>query len=90
MTGEPSTVGIVGVGTMGSAMANALRHHHRLVVRDIDAAAAQRQRSNGATIVASPADAADQADLILLSLPGPDHVRAVVAGPDGLDRKSVV
>ncbi len=80
----PSAVGIIGVGTMGSAIANALRPHHPLVVHDIDAAATQRQADAGAAIALRPADVADQADVVLLSLPGPEEVRAVVAGPDGL------
>lgn len=84
MTCGNSTVGIVGLGTMGSAMADAVRPHHRLVVHDIDGTATSRQPADGAEVAASPLQVAERADVVLLSVPGPDEVRAVVAGADGI------
>lgn len=81
---EHITVGIVGVGTMGSAMAEVLRPHHRLVVRDLDDAAAERQQAAGAVVAARSDELADRADVVLLSLPGPEDVRDVVEGGAGL------
>lgn len=82
--GENTIVGIVGLGTMGSAMAEALRPHTRLVVYDIDAVARERQQAAGASIADSPAEIAVEAGVVLLSLPGPADVRAVVTGAFGL------
>lgn len=84
MASESDVVGIVGIGIMGAAVADALRPHHQLVVHDFDEAALQRQREAGADVVDSAAAVADRADVVLLSLPGPDQVRSVVSGTRGL------
>lgn len=81
MTG---TVGIVGLGTMGSAMVEALRPRHRLVVWDIDEAVLRSRHFPGAVVAVSPADLADEAEIVLLSLPGPREVGAVTTGAAGL------
>src|SRR5262245_41325297 len=78
------TVGIVGTGTMGSAMAEALRPHHRLVVWDVDEASVRRQQAAGSVVADDVAELATEADVVLLSLPGPDVVRNVVTGARGV------
>lgn len=78
-------VGIVGVGTMGSRMAvNMVQAGFRVLARDIDPQAEERARSLGTTVVPSPAEVAKQAEIVLLSLPGPSDVATVVLGEDGL------
>src|SRR5512143_3724856 len=78
-------VGIVGVGTMGSRMVGKLiEGGYEVVARDIAASAEARARELGAAVVASPAAVAREAEVVLLSLPMPADVAAVVAGPDGL------
>lgn len=78
-------VGIVGVGTMGSRMAeNILKAGWSVVARDIDPQAEQRASALGATVVSAPAEVAKEAEVILLSLPGPAEVATVVLGEDGL------
>lgn len=77
-----STIGFIGIGNMGLPMAKRLiEAGHQLVVSD-----AQREKaaSLGVPVLASPKEVADQADIVLLSLPVPDAVRAVIAGPDGI------
>lgn len=79
------TVGLVGVGTMGSRMlARLLESGHSVVARDIAPEAERRAAQAGATVVGSPADVARRASLALLSLPVPADVDQVVAGDDGL------
>ncbi|MET9018412.1 NAD(P)-dependent oxidoreductase [Actinopolymorpha sp. NPDC004070] len=78
------TVGIVGTGTMGAAMADVLRPHHRLVVWDVDEASVRRQEAAGSAVATDVAELAAEADVVLLSLPGPDVVRHVVTGARGV------
>ncbi|MGW0229968.1 NAD(P)-dependent oxidoreductase [Actinopolymorpha singaporensis] len=82
--GSTGTVGIVGTGTMGSAVADVLRPHHRLVVWDVDEASVRRQEAAGSVVATDVAELATEADVVLLSLPGPDVVRTVVAGECGV------
>lgn len=78
-------IGLVGVGTMGSKMCEALVNGgFAVVARDIKPEAEARARQLGATVVGSAASVAREADVILLSLPWPKDVVDVVAGPDGL------
>jgi len=78
-------VGLVGVGTMGSRMVGKLvEGGFTVVARDISPTAEARAKDLGATVVGSPAEVARAAEVILLSLPMPADVAAVVAGPDGL------
>ena len=78
-------IGYVGVGLMGLPMVT------RLVslgypVRAYDIVAGQnaKARDAGATVAASPADAARGADFVLLNLPTTDAVEDAVFGPDGV------
>lgn len=83
-TAGTGTVGIVGTGTMGAAVADVLRPHHRLVVWDVDEASVRRQEAAGSVVATDVAELATQADVVLLSLPGPDVVRNVVTGERGV------
>jgi 3-hydroxyisobutyrate dehydrogenase-like beta-hydroxyacid dehydrogenase len=78
-------VGLVGAGTMGGRMAAKWFEAGYLVVgRDIARTAEQRLRELGAKVVGSPADVARECEVVVLSLPMPADVAAVVAGHDGL------
>lgn len=78
-------IGLVGVGTMGSRMAGKLvEGGFEVVARDVAPAAEQRARELGAKVVGNPAAVAREADVVLLSLPMPADVAAVVAGENGL------
>jgi 3-hydroxyisobutyrate dehydrogenase-like beta-hydroxyacid dehydrogenase len=77
-----ATLGFIGIGNMGAPMATRLINAgHDLVVFDTSA---ERAASLGAKVVGSTKEVADAAEIVLLSLPVPDAVRAVIAGPDGL------
>lgn len=78
-------LGLIGLGRMGSAMAERLLGCDvDLVVHDTDRAARDGIADRGATAVASPAHVADACATVLLALPDSPAVEAVVEGPDGL------
>ena len=81
-----TTVGLVGAGRMGTAMAGALRHAGFEVVvwnRTAEAARAVADRF-GCTPVARPRDVAAAADVCVSMLADGAAVDAVYGGPDGL------
>jgi 3-hydroxyisobutyrate dehydrogenase-like beta-hydroxyacid dehydrogenase len=86
--GEPSfqgEVGFVGLGAMGSEIAlRLLEAGIRLRVFDTRAEAMAPLLERGAAAESSPAAVADSCGVVLVSLPTPDVVRAVVTGPEGL------
>jgi 3-hydroxyisobutyrate dehydrogenase-like beta-hydroxyacid dehydrogenase len=77
-------VGFVGLGNMGRPMAQRLLEHgYELAVYDVRPEAVEPFRGR-ARICGSPAEVARWAPVVFGSLPTPDAVRAVVAGPGGL------
>jgi 3-hydroxyisobutyrate dehydrogenase-like beta-hydroxyacid dehydrogenase len=77
-------IGMIGTGRMGGPMAERLLEAgHRLVVFDTNEAALLPLATRGATIARSALEVANQADVVLASLPTPDIVRRTVIGPDG-------
>ena len=78
-------IGFIGLGTMGSRMANnLLQAGHELVLNDMNKAAAQPLLTQGASWADTPALLGKQVGLVLLSLPGPSQVQQVIHGADGL------
>jgi 3-hydroxyisobutyrate dehydrogenase-like beta-hydroxyacid dehydrogenase len=78
-------IGFIGLGTMGGRMvANLLRAGHELAVFDIRRAAAEPLEARGARWADSPRAAAQDAELVLTSLPGPREVEAAALGDDGV------
>lgn len=78
-------VGFVGTGTMGRPMAaNVIRSGHEVVVHDAVAGATAPLVELGARVAGSAATAAEGADAVLLSLPGPTEIRAAVLGDEGV------
>jgi 3-hydroxyisobutyrate dehydrogenase/2-hydroxy-3-oxopropionate reductase len=81
-------VAVVGTGRMGSAMAGALAragHELRLHNRTADRAEAlARDLGGGARAVATPAEAAADADVIMTMLADDAAVEAVMVGEDGV------
>lgn len=77
-------LGFVGLGNMGGPMCRRLvEAGYDVVAFDIDPDALAAAVEAGATPAESACTAAQQSDPLLTSLPRPDHVRAVMAGPDG-------
>jgi 3-hydroxyisobutyrate dehydrogenase len=78
-------LGFIGLGRMGRNMAlRLIDQGHRLVVTDVDEAAAAAVREAGAIWSPDVAGVAQAADVVLSSLPGPPQVEAVVYGAGGL------
>lgn len=81
-------VGLVGCGRMGCCMLESmLKAGYRVTAYDKFPAAVQRAADMGAETADSPADLAEAADVILMSLPGPAQLEEVLFGPDGLKQK---
>ena len=79
------TVGIVGVGTMGSAMArNLIAAGFKVVGRDVDPARADALAAMGGSVAGSPRAVAQAADCVLTSLPSIAAFEAAIGGADGI------
>ena len=78
-------IGFIGLGTMGHHMAASLqRAEYALVVHDLRREAAAPYLARGASWAESPARAAEGAEVVFTSLPGPAEVEAVALGEGGL------
>ena len=80
------TVAMVGTGRMGSAMARALARGGATLVlhnRSLDTARSLADKL-GATVAATPREAAEQADVAITMLADGNAVRATWDGPEGL------
>ena len=79
------TVGMIGLGIMGSAMsASLLRAGCGVVGCDVDAGRSAVLAAAGGRVAATPRAVAEQADLVVTVLPGSDILHDVVTAPDGL------
>lgn len=83
---EPATtVGVVGLGIMGSAMSrHLLDADYGVIGYDIDPARTREHLARGGTVGATPADVASRADVVITSLPSVAAFTDVVGGPNGL------
>jgi 3-hydroxyisobutyrate dehydrogenase len=78
-------IGFIGLGTMGQHMAtNLLRGGHALTVHDLRREAANPHLTAGAKWADTAAAAAEGAEVVFTSLPGPVEVEAVALGDHGL------
>lgn len=78
-------VGVIGAGTMGSCMVRKLiENDYDVYVYDTDEKACERAKDMGANVQENHKDVAKNADVILLSLPMPWDVTAVVLEEGGL------
>jgi len=80
------TIGMIGVGLMGHGIAtNIVKHGHRLVLLDHPGnQPVDNLLAAGAAKVASPAQVARQANIIILCVTGTPQVEDVLFSPDGL------
>lgn len=81
---DTTTVGIIGVGTMGLPVAGNLVDSGYAVVGYRRSAMPAEFLALGGRPLASPAEVARQADVVLTILPGPDALQHVVHAADGL------
>lgn len=78
-------VGIVGVGNMGRLMVERLiENDYKVFCYDPFPKAQEFAKEKGATVVDSPMELADNAKLIIMSLPAPKQVFDVIKGEKGL------
>jgi 2-hydroxy-3-oxopropionate reductase len=82
----PERVGFIGLGIMGRPMAqNLMQAGHDLVLHNRTLRRAEELAKAGRAGVAdSPAEVAEQCDIVITMLPGPPEVERVFAGEDGL------
>lgn len=87
MTEQQTTIGFIGLGTMGRDMArNLLRGGFRVRAYDIVPQAVAEAVAAGAVAATSIADAAAGAEIVITMLPDTPDVEAVVMGEGGLLR----
>ena len=80
-----NTYGFVGVGRMGALMsARLLEAGHKVVVYDVSREAMDAAKKAGSQLASSPADVANSAEVVCLSLPNPEIVREACVGPGGV------
>jgi 3-hydroxyisobutyrate dehydrogenase len=86
MTQSPTpTIGIIGIGAMGMAMAKNLHGKgYTLAVRDIRTEAEDAARDIGMTVCASPAALAAVADLIVIVMVNAQQIDEVLFGENGV------
>lgn len=78
-------IAFIGLGNMGGPMAlNLMKAGHTLVVHDMRRETATPHLERGAKWAENPRIAAQEAELILTSLPGPVEVEAVALGTNGI------
>jgi 2-hydroxy-3-oxopropionate reductase len=78
-------VGFIGLGTMGREMVlNLLRAGYAVRAYDVREEATAELVRHGADAARSPADAAEDADIVICMLPDTPQVEEVVYGQDGL------
>lgn len=83
MAGE--RLGFIGIGRMGGPMVSRLIDAgYEVAIFDTQKAATDPLVAKGAVLAASPKDVASQAEIVMVSLPTPDIVKAVALGPDGV------
>jgi putative dehydrogenase len=83
--GGARRVGVVGLGTMGGAMAGHLIDAgFRVTGVDVDPEARRRLEARGGRIAKTPAELQGEVEVVLLSLPSVAAFEAVVGGPGGL------
>ena len=80
-----TTIGFIGLGNMGHPMAMRLREASlSVIVHDVRRKHAEGFAGGTANVAESPRELADQVDVILMSLPTPSAMLAVVEGKDGI------
>jgi 3-hydroxyisobutyrate dehydrogenase-like beta-hydroxyacid dehydrogenase len=79
-------IGLIGVGSMGQHFANRfINHGYEIVIHDKnEQALAPYRMAEGVSICGSPAEVANRAKVIFVSLPTPEIVREVALGAEGL------
>ncbi len=84
-SGTGPAVGVIGLGTMGGAMArHLLAAGYQVIGRDVSGPCEDAFVTAGGTAAPSPAEVAAATDMVILSLPSVAAFDEVVSGPGGL------
>ena len=78
------TIGFIGLGNMGGAIARRILAAHELCVYDLNQSAVEEFRRVGAAAAASPRELAEGCGTVLTCLPTSAEVRSVIFDDDGL------
>ena len=79
------TIGLVGLGLVGTAIAESLlAQEFHVIGFDISAERCRQLETSGCKTATSPADVANQVERVILSLPDTNVVLQVVEGPEGI------
>ncbi len=82
---DDKRIAFIGTGIMGDPMArNLLRAGHAVVAHNRTRAKAEALQADGATVADSPAQAVEQADVVISCLPDSPDVEQVWLGPNGV------
>ena len=78
-------IGFIGLGNVGGKLAGSLlRNNFDLTVRDLDKNLVNKFKKDGAKIVNSPKELAENVDLIITCLPSPKICAEVMEGSNGI------
>ena len=82
-------IGYIGIGVMGRPMAgNLLKAGHSLYIHNRTAAKCDSLAARGATVCASPAEVARNAEVIFINVPDTPDVEQVIFGADGISQSA--
>ena len=82
--GRPTSIGVIGIGAMGMAVAmRLLDTGFRVLVRDTRPQAEAEARAAGAIVCRTPAELAARADAVITLVVDAAQTEEVVCGPDG-------
>ncbi len=85
MKDHNQTIGLIGIGLVGAALAERLlAHGYTVLGYDLAPPQCDRLRQAGGRIAANPCAVAEAVDRLILSLPDSTVVRRVIEGPDGI------
>ena len=85
LTADQARTGFIGLGNMGSRIAQRLLDHgYQLSVYDTDLAKAEAIAAHGGVVARNIVDLARTADVLLSCLPDDETVRSVYTGPAGV------
>ncbi|OAY31581.1 probable 3-hydroxyisobutyrate dehydrogenase, mitochondrial [Manihot esculenta] len=85
LSSELESVGFIGLGNMGSRMANNLiKAGYKVVVHDINCDAIKMFTDKGVPAKRTPFEVAEASDVVITMLPSSAHVLDVYMGPNGL------
>ena len=78
-------MGFIGLGNVGGKLASSLmRNNFNLTVRDLDKNLTKSFEDQGAKVVNSPKELAEEVDVIITCLPSPSICAEVMEGEDGI------